>query len=223
MSEADARGVFGFVAHVSSCDNRGSCAGCTGALFKPNRVLLAAHCLCGDNAQIKVYVQTTKVNQGKSMTGRVKWVAPGYKCKGSHGYQTDQDIAVIQLDNDLRGVNPVPVECQEVRLGTQVTMIGFGGDGKGRGGILRSGTRKTSECPKGNTGLICVDGLDKRKALTFHGDSGGPLLIKKSGRYYQVGVVSGEVNSEWEENGRKMKTSKLQWATTHKFCNQIMN
>ena len=45
------------------------------------------------------------------MTGRVLRAAP-YKCgQGNHGYQADKDMGVIELDRDLKGVEPVPVEC----------------------------------------------------------------------------------------------------------------
>lgn len=76
VSERDAQGVFGFVAHVNSCDGRGGCGDCTGSLIKHDRILLAANCLCGENRRIKVrflMLQCILTALSRKMTQRVSY------------------------------------------------------------------------------------------------------------------------------------------------------
>ena len=53
VTQQQARGIFGFVAHVWTCKGRG-CGSCTGSLVTPNRILVAAHCLCSNPNRIQV-------------------------------------------------------------------------------------------------------------------------------------------------------------------------
>merc|ERR1719229_1237553 len=116
VSEADAKGKFGFVAYIASCKN-GRCGACTASLIGPDKVLTAAHCLCGkENYQIQVYLQTTRAWRGRKATGRLIWINRNYICPN-------------------RGAP-----------GTDVTMIGFGRDERGGSGVLKYGTRRTQQC-----------------------------------------------------------------------------
>merc|ERR1719229_298796 len=205
VSEADAKGKFGFVAYIASCKN-GRCGACTASLIGPDKVLTAAHCLCGkENYQIQVYLQTTRAWRGRKATGRLIWINRNYICpnRGAPG----TDIGMIKLDQRLP-VKTVPVNCDRVAPGTEVTMIGFGRDERGGSGVLKYGTRRTQQC-RNMPGAICVDATQGGKTMTFFGDSGGPLLMKKNGQYQVVGVV----------NGRR--GNYLTWASTAAHCNDI--
>ena len=207
VTTSEAKGVFGFMAHVSMCRGRG-CGSCTGSLIGPDKVLIAAHCVCRNPNRItvssslfstalirrfaliqktiftvftcrfnslakhvegtswrwplqdlatyfrslpcqllcpplrtfqymslpiqyrqiefriqsfhnpmtpsftfflQVYLQTTRAWKGRMAKARI-YKRANYNC-GGRGYTSDQDVALLKLDQRITDITPVRLEC----------------------------------------------------------------------------------------------------------------
>lgn len=116
------------------------------------------------------------------------------------------DIAVLEFDVPFDGIEPVPVlpsrngfAFSEADVGMTVTFVGFGETETGA-----SGSRLTVDAPlalvcQSHRGCTTDDGYyaplgsvccDMSRGGTNHGDSGGPLFLKRQGVTYVGGATS---------------------------------
>ncbi len=197
---------FPFLVRVNTLAGR-----CTGTLIDHLWVLTAAHCVTFSNVIEPLPIQTLTVSHAISVgesTARVGKIIihPNYS-RTESGQRND--IALLRLASPARGpgVAYVPLlllESQRMHAmpGTMATAVGWGELGDGS---TPSAPRKVEwpiyDCPQdvvdkgaADEKSICTAGSFFMRSAT--GDSGGPLLVRVSGRWEQVGILAySEINS----------------------------
>lgn len=148
---------------------------CTASIIGPKVALTAAHCVNnGSTSAFKL--------DGKDYKG-VATRSPLYPGK-------DHDIALLLLDKEVEGVEPVNVVKETVKVGEILTILGYGcvqpGGGGGNDGVLRYGEATVT----GFSGFSDV--VSKNGAALCFGDSGGPAYVADPARkgYRQATVNS---------------------------------
>jgi hypothetical protein len=152
----------------------------------------AAHCLVGS------FSSSTKVvfsfHTSNSTTANISRIS-------EHGYipeETLNDIAVVQISGQPSSASPIGLIASDPAIGTSVTAIGYGcssrpylrGNGRCtsfpkhlRGVALR---RVRQDCRDMSDTDFCTEG---DRASTNHGDSGGPVMLRRHGRWLLAGLV----------------------------------
>lgn len=181
-----------------------------GASFVGGRyVLTAAHCIEGNNAaDVDVWIggfDTTQPNSGK----RVK-VAQIYAHESYDNVTTNNDIAVLELVEEIQGVTPIKIITPAIEAtltdGFEFTVMGWGNTDTesptypqklrevnvplyNRAQCIKDYTQEGSDESGITDQMICA-GLVEGGKDSCQGDSGGPLVFKREGEWYQAGVVS---------------------------------
>ena len=93
------------------------------------------------------------------------------------------DLALIKLKTPVTDVAPVPLYKAHDELGKVVTFFGKGATGDGRSGVSMHAPHRT-RLRQGFNQVAEADGK------WLGSDSGGPLLIKKKGRWWLAGVTA---------------------------------
>ena len=160
--------------------------GCTGTLISPTHVLTAAHCLEGIGNTQATFEVNGQTYQSKTVT-----IHPDYD---PNNFSAGNDIAIIELNRAVNGVEPMRIFRGTPQVGTMLTLVGFGEGGTSTGGYDPNDTGKQV----GQTELEGVtdhhitwnfDSHDE--ANTAPGDSGGPAFIEVNGQQLIAGVTSG--------------------------------
>lgn len=117
--------------------------------------------------------------------------------KPSGNRPPEVDLALVEVDEDVEGIEPVALYRDRDELGKTITIVGHGDFGNGQTGPSRrtDGTRRAAtnvitdagprrlffifDAPPGGTALEGVAGP---------GDSGGPAFIEKDGKLHVGGV-----------------------------------
>jgi hypothetical protein len=171
----------------------GGQAMCSGALIAPDLVLTARHCVSRTTPQVACPPQGAQVtgNHAASaltiLTGDdVETATPVAKGRAlvtpTSTELCDQDIALIVLDRDVEGIEPLDVREQPVTMGEHVRAVGYGRSAN-EGGTV--GVKLLREHVKV---LQVTNDEFKVGEATCQGDSGGPALDEQTGQI--VGVVS---------------------------------
>ncbi|WP_162873018.1 S1 family peptidase [Austwickia chelonae] len=184
---------------------------CGGSLINSTTVLTAAHCVNDETAEsakkITLAIGRTVLSdetQGVDRKIRFTGGSPDITTHPSYGKKVGYDAALIRLDKPVNNITPVDLpEAGSTALykpGSIATVIGWG-------------TTRATWPPKYpdrllktnvtiHTPALCAKaGGDDYNAETdfcasaegkdsCRGDSGGPIMRKVAGRYYQIGVVS---------------------------------
>lgn len=111
------------------------------------------------------------------------------------------DIALIELKEDVKDVEPMPIYRKTDELGKLATFYGKGASGNGVTGVpphashrtrLRHGFNHVSMAEGKWLGLVFDNGQEAHplEAYTGGGDSGGPLLIESGDKRWLAGLAS---------------------------------
>ena len=106
-----------------------------------------------------------------------------------------KDIAIVKLDKEAPESHPtieILPESEPLTANDQVTVLGYGNGWNRDGTDVVKGTLQYIEgtikdISKKHSEML-VEG--NNEASTFHTDSGGPVLVKRNGKFYQVGLTS---------------------------------
>jgi len=165
---------------------------CSGALVASNVVLTARHCVAETSEEVACPSRTAQIRRDRAagtlaayagddlahleLLGRgVELVVP------QADVLCDEDVALIVLDREVAGIEPLAIHRGKIAKGARVRAIGFGK----RGDQEPAGTKLLRE-------HVAVLDVSRAEFLvgeaTCQGDSGGPALDEGTGEV--VGVVS---------------------------------
>ncbi|MFD3589600.1 serine protease [Streptomyces sp. NPDC058683] len=185
------QGEFPFMVRLSM--------GCGGALYTPQIVLTAAHCVSGTGANTSI-TATAGVVDLQSTTGRVQvrstyvYRAPGYNGNG-------KDWALIKLASPIN-LTTLPIATTTTYNTGTFNIAGWGSASEGGAQqryLLKATVPFVSDATcrsySGYSGLVASDeicaGYASGGVDTCQGDSGGPMFRRDSaGAWIQVGIVS---------------------------------
>ncbi|GLW33485.1 serine protease [Actinoplanes regularis] len=186
------QGEFPFMVRLSM--------GCGGALYSPNLVLTAAHCVSGTgtNTSITATLGVVDLNSTSKITRKSNYVyrAPGYNGNG-------KDWALIRLASPVTGLATLPIASTTAYDSGTFTISGWGAATEGGSQqryLLKATVPFVSDTTCNSSSMyngeiiasneICA-GYTAGGVDTCQGDSGGPMFRRDSANaWIQVGIVS---------------------------------
>nr|WP_306800312.1 serine protease [Endozoicomonas sp. YOMI1] len=177
---------------------------CGGAYIGGKYVLTAAHCVeaVEDYAEfVSVWLGGHKLSEPD--TGRLYQVARFYTHPAYDNRAIDNDIAIIELQQDVEGIESVPLISEEqfdaIKKASVFEAMGWGSLGYDKGQpdtlhVVQVPYVDRELCNSRYEGAITKNmlcaGFDEGGKDSCQGDSGGPLIYNHQGTWYQLGVVS---------------------------------
>ncbi|WP_392340104.1 trypsin-like serine protease [Moritella marina] len=175
-----------------------------GASFIGERyILTAAHCVAGKEGQdLDAVVGISDLVQADAGQHRYS-VKEVYVHEGYAGVSTGNDIAILELENDVN-YTAVTLADQYLRnnlsAGEPLTVMGWGDQAQGRDDYLFKSELyqvtvplvEQSLCPdiiRNEDNAFCA-GFVSGGYDSCQGDSGGPIVVASAGGFDQLGIVS---------------------------------
>jgi secreted trypsin-like serine protease len=151
---------------------------CTATLVGSKTVLAAAHCLG--------YKLTEWVDDTKTVHASTKSVIHD-KYDKSTPYE--YDLGLVLLKTAPKGITPAKVAIIVPKVGTAISLIGFGETSKGAkdNNVKRIATNKVAVV---KALYFTIAGASGTNGNACYGDSGGPVLFKQVGQESVGGVLS---------------------------------
>jgi secreted trypsin-like serine protease len=186
-----AQGEFPFMVRLSM--------GCGGALYTPQIVLTAAHCVgaTGNNTSIGVTAGAVDLQDANRITRTSTYVyrAPGYN------NPSGDDWALIKLNSPITTLATLPIATSTAYDSGTFSVAGWGAATEGGGQqryLLKAQVPfiSDSQCQSAYSELvpneeICAGNWTTGGVDTCQGDSGGPMFRRDNNNaWIQVGIVS---------------------------------
>ena len=179
---------------------------CSGTLIEEDRVLTAHHCVSERNREGGFLTRDVRPNEVRVELGGdyLPWGEVGVRaivtppCGHAAG---EGDIAILVLERRLIGVATLkPRLDQTIEVGEAVDPVGFG-----RCALSADGIRRQHR--KGGSVDRLLDTRFRLDAAICPGDSGGPVLSRKTGEV--VGVISASVMDGSEATTGRSEFTRL--------------
>ncbi|MGM0632456.1 MAG: trypsin-like serine protease [Pseudomonadota bacterium] len=184
---------------------------CVATLIRPSWAITAAHCLSetslGEHLEgqqpysVEVSGQEARVIEAVVHRDYPRGTAPG---------RTEVDLALLRLDRALDLPRPMPLYRGGEEMGRVMTFVGWGFHALGSGGrfmndgrfrqatnrVIHAGQRlrfRFDDPTVIDSGALPLEGFPGT------GDSGGPALVQRQGRWRLAGVAVGELARDGED------------------------
>ena len=193
------KGEFPWMVRLGSTPDQTAPPACGGALYTPQIVLTAAHCVGDTGPDTSITVLTGAIDVQDSAATKVKST---YIHK-SPTYGTDKggDWALIKLASPIPNAVTLPIATNATNNTGTFGVAGWGNTAEGGNNsryLLKAEVPliDDAKCKSAYTNLIadaeiCAGNWDQGGTDTCQNDSGGPMFRKDdAGAWIQVGIVS---------------------------------
>ena len=184
------------------------CFHCGGTIIGRKWVVTAAHCITDGRPKYVTVGETKSYSWWLRNRRLIKntHIHPSYHLRRDENGDTvsvSDDIGLLELDSKLTyspKIQPICVSRKAVRVGQKCETLGWGTTASGKQSLknlmkifVNIGHQNLCNRPYfvNPNDMICGK---SSPAFGCHGDSGGPLMCKESGRYFLKGVVNTGTN-----------------------------